>query len=63
MMSVAVDDGPVLEVTKPFNDQKNCLAGHYTAAKCMWDAVYSAYFTIHKEMHLLTFFAATSVHS
>ena len=52
IMSVAVDDGPVVEVTKPCNDLKNSSGGHCTVAKSIWDVAYSAHFTIHKNAPL-----------
>ena len=49
ILSVAVNDGPVLEVTKPCNDRKKLSGGHYTEAKSMWHEAYLAHFTVHKK--------------
>ena len=50
ILSVAVNDGPVLENTKPYNDRKKLSGGHYTEAKSMWHEAYLAHFTVHQKM-------------
>ena len=62
ILSVAVNDGPVLEVTKPCNDRKKLSGGHYTEAKSMWHEAYLAHFTVHQKMYLFPFFTAMSVY-